>query len=162
MMVHNIESRPPVPSGRLLAVDYGSVRIGLAISDRDRLIASPLATLTRTTEARDRAFFEALVAQEAVVAIVVGLPLHLNGKEGQKAQESRKFAQWLHQVTGLPIYFTDERFTTVEAESTLWKARLTHRQRQERRDRLAAQMILQTYLELGCPAEFASTPLDAP
>jgi putative holliday junction resolvase len=145
---------------RVLGVDYGSVRIGLAVSDPDRKIAFPLTTLERRDRARDAAAFQQVVEEEAIGQIVVGLPIHLSGREGQKAIEARAFGQWLGTVTGLPIVFWDERFTTVEAESALWSAGLTHKKRKARRDRVAAQIMLQAYLDAGCPAEQTPGPLD--
>ena len=147
-------------SGRLLGVDYGSVRVGLAVSDRDRIIASPLATYTRREPDADAAYFRALVAAEGVGGLVVGLPVHLDGREGVKAQEARAYGAWLKDVTGLPVVFYDERFTTVQAESALWNAGLTHKRRKERRDRVAAQMLLQAYLDAGCPPEAPPRGLD--
>ena len=134
---------------RLLGVDYGSVRIGLAVSDPERMIASPLATYTRVNRDQDGCFFRELVEAEAIDRIIVGLPMHLDGHEGSKAAEARAFGQWLNQITGLPVVFWDERFTTVEAEEHLWSAGLTHKQRKRRRDRVAAQILLQSFLERG-------------
>src|SRR5207302_5892579 len=88
-----------------------------------------------------------LAAAEGVVGLVVGLPVHLDGREGVKAQEARAFGRWLADATGLPVTFYDERFTTVQAEAALWGAGLTHKRRKERRDRVAAQMLLQAYLD---------------
>ncbi len=147
-------------AGRLLGVDTGAVRIGLSISDPDRKIAFPLATYTRQGRERDAAYFRALVKAEGIVGLVVGLPVHLSGKEGQEATEARAFAAWLTQTTGLPARFWDERFTTVEAESALWAAGLTHKQRKARRDKVAAQMLLQAYLDAGCPADTGTGPLE--
>src|SRR5262249_38535759 len=138
---------------RLLGVDFGSVRIGLAVSDPDRKIAFPLTTYTRQDREREAAYFTHLVGQEEIGAIVVGLPIHLSGREGQKAAEARAFGQWLAETTRLPVVFADERFTTVEAESALWTAGLTHKKRKQRRDRVAAQILLQAYLDAGCPQE---------
>ncbi len=137
--------------GRLLGVDYGSVRIGLAISDADRIIASPLATYERRGAEMDAAYFRDLLQKEPIVGIVVGLPVHLSGREGAKAAEARKYGAWLQQVSGLPVNFADERFTTIEAEDALWNAGLTHKKRKGRRDRVAAQIMLQAYLDAGCP-----------
>src|SRR5262249_15022260 len=95
-----------------------------------------------------------------IVGLVLGLPVHLNGREGTKATESRKFGAWLVETTGLPVVFADERFTTVEAESALWNAGLTHRKRKERRDRVAAQIMLQAYLDAKCPGEVEIRGLD--
>jgi putative Holliday junction resolvase len=147
-------------AGRLLGVDYGTVRVGLAITDPDRKIAFPLATYHRRDATQDAAYFRQLVAEEQVGQLVVGLPIHLSGREGQKAGEARTFGRWLGETTGLPVVFFDERFTTSEAEGFLWSAGLTHRQRKARRDRVAAQILLQTYLDAGCPPEQPPRPLD--
>jgi putative Holliday junction resolvase len=141
---------PGIP---LLGVDYGSVRVGLAISDPERKIAFPLATYERQDVEMDAAFFRHLIKEEQVGQLVVGLPVHLSGHEGQKAGEARAFGRWLAELTGLPVLFWDERFTSVEAESALWAASLTHKKRKARRDRVAAQILLQSYLDAGCPAE---------
>ena len=143
---------------RILGVDYGTVRIGLAVSDPDRKIAFPLDTYTRRSKDSDAAYFRALLESEPIGQIVVGLPIHLSGREGQKAAEARTFAKWLGDVTRLPVAFADERFTTVEAESALWQAGLTHKKRKARRDKVAAQMLLQAYLDAGCP-EITPGPL---
>jgi putative Holliday junction resolvase len=145
---------------RLLGVDYGSVRIGLAVTDSERKFAFPLETYTRRDRAQDAAYFRRLVEEEAVGQIVVGLPVHLDGREGQKAVEARAFGRWFAAATGLPVVFWDERFTTVEAESMLWSAGLTHKRRKARRDQVAAQILLQTYLDAGCPGEQILGPLD--
>jgi putative Holliday junction resolvase len=145
---------------KLLGVDYGSVRIGLAVSDPDRKMAFPLATYERRGPERDTVYFRALADDEEIGQLVVGLPVHGDGREGRQAVEARAFGGWLAEVTGLPVVFYDERFTTVEAESHLWAAGLTHKQRKERRDRVAAQILLQSYLDAGCPPEPAPGPLD--
>jgi putative holliday junction resolvase len=147
-------------SGRLLGVDYGTVRIGLSISDPDRIIASPMATYERRDTAADAAFFREVVQGERVAGIVVGLPVHLDGREGTKAVEARRYGAWLAEITGLSVAYADERFTTVEAESALWNAGLTHRQRKQRRDRVAAQIMLQAYIDAKCPSETEVRGLD--
>ena len=144
---------------RILGVDYGSVRIGLAVSDPDCKIASPLDTIERRGPERDAANFCGIVERQGIGQIVVGLPLHLSGRQGQMAAEARAFGRWLGEATGLPVTFADERLTTVEAESALWDAGLTHAKRKTRRDRVAAQMLLQAYLDAGCPPEPAG-PLE--
>ena len=145
---------------RLLGVDYGTVRVGLAVTDADRIIASPLEVRERQGDERDSAFFRQLVEREQIGGIVVGLPMHTTGREGIKAAEARTFGEWLRKVTGLPIVFADERFTTAFAESALWQAGLTHKKRKARRDAVAAQMMLQGFIESGCPAQIESKPLD--
>jgi putative Holliday junction resolvase len=141
------------PRTCLLGVDYGTVRVGLAVSDPDCKLAFPLATYTRRNRAHDASYFRELVQQESIGQIIVGLPIHLDGREGAKAVEARTFGQWIGQLTGLPVVFWDERFTTVEAEAHLWSAGLTHKRRKDRRDRVAAQILLQSYLDAGCPGE---------
>jgi putative Holliday junction resolvase len=145
---------------RLLGVDYGRVRIGLAVSDPARKLASPLATHQRGSREQDAAYFHKVIADESIGGIVVGLPVHNDGHEGQAAAAAREFGGWLGELTGLPVTYWDERFTTVEAESALWEAGLTHKQRKQRRDRVAAQMLLQVYLDAGCPANPAMGPLE--
>jgi len=135
----------------MLGIDFGTVRVGYAISDPDRIIASPLETYTRRSAVEDAAHLLALIEREEVGLLVLGLPLHTDGRESQKSGEVRKYAEWLKSVTGMTVTFYDERFTTVEAESALWNAGLTHKKRKDRRDRIAAQMMLQSYIEAGCP-----------
>jgi putative holliday junction resolvase len=147
-------------NGRLLGIDYGTVRVGLAICDPDRIIASPAQTYERRNSDVDAAFFRGFVQAERVVGLVVGLPAHLDGREGTKAAEARKYGAWLGEVTGLPVVFADERFTTVEAESALWNAGLTHRKRKDRRDQVAAQIMLQAFIDAKCPAETKLRGLD--
>ena len=144
---------------KLLGVDYGTVRVGLAITDPERKFAFPLTTYQRRSRDQDADFFRELIEREEVGGLVVGLPVHTDGREGQKAAEARAFGQWLGETTGLPVVYFDERFTTAQAESALWEAGLTHRRRKERRDRVAAQILLQTYLDAGCPADEGTGPL---
>jgi putative Holliday junction resolvase len=136
---------------KVLGVDYGSVRIGLAVSDPEHKIAFPLATYERRDSQQDAEFLLRTVAAEGVERIVVGLPIHLDGHEGTKAAEVRRFGKWLEEVTSLSVVYFDERFTTAQAEQLLWDAGLSHKGRKARRDRVAAQIILQAYLDAGCP-----------
>lgn len=148
------------PRTRLLGVDFGTVRVGLAISDADRRIASPLTTYHRRDRDQDDAYFRQLVEDEGIGKLLVGLPIHLSGREGQKATEARAFGQRLAEITGLPVLFWDERFTSVEAEGFLMEAGLTSKRRKARRDRVAAQILLQSYLDAGCPDELKLGPLE--
>ncbi len=134
-------------TGRLAGIDYGSVRVGVALSDPDRIIASPYANYTRRGRAADAQFFRALVDNEQVVGFVIGLPLHTDGRESHKSREVRQYATWLREVTGRPVCFQDERFTTREAGCLLDEARLTQRQRKARLDKVAAQILLAAFLE---------------
>jgi putative holliday junction resolvase len=133
--------------GRLLGVDFGSVRVGLAICDPDRIIASPWDTLQRKTEQQDAAALNKIIQSEKIVGIVLGLPISLNGNEGPKAKETREYGDWLTQITALPITYWDERFTSALADDAMFEAGLTHKKRKEKRDRIAAQIMLQGFLD---------------
>jgi putative Holliday junction resolvase len=145
---------------RLLGIDFGTVRIGLAVSDSERRIASPLAQYRRGGRDRDALYFRQLVEREEIGSLVIGLPIHLSGREGEKANEARAFAAWLSEATGLATAFWDERFTSVEAEHSLWAAGLTNKKRKARRDQVAAQIFLQSYLDAGCPPSAVLGPLE--
>jgi putative Holliday junction resolvase len=134
---------------RIAGVDYGTVRIGIALADTAIGIASPHANYTRRSAELDAAYFRKLAEEELIGRFVVGLPVHLDGRESQKSAEARAFGQWLQQATGVPVEFFDERFTTTEADELLGTARLTKKQRQARRDKIAAQLMLSAYLEAG-------------
>jgi putative Holliday junction resolvase len=145
---------------KLLGVDYGTVRVGLAVTDPDRKLAFPLTIYRRRDPTADAVYFHQLIHNEEIGGLVIGLPLHTSGREGQKAAEARAFGRWLAETTGLPAVFFDERFTTTQAESALWSAGLTHGRRKERRDAVAAQIMLQSYLDAGCPTDEAAGPLE--
>ncbi len=139
------ESFPNV--GRIAGIDYGSVRIGVALSDPGQMIASPLDNYTRQDESCDAEFFGQLVRDEELVGFVVGLPIHSSGDESEKSQEARRFGQWLQNLTGLPIRFYDERYSTAMADQYMAQADTKKKARKKRRDMLAAQVILAAYLE---------------
>jgi len=134
---------------RIAGIDYGTVRIGIALADREISIATPLANYNRRSKELDAAYFRKLAGEEQIARFVVGLPVHLDGRESQKSRESRDFGEWLAQATGVPVEFFDERFTTSEADELLGAVKFTKRQRQARRDQLAAQIMLTAYLESG-------------
>lgn len=135
--------------GRVVGIDFGTVRIGVAISDPDRILSSPYETYVRKNADADALYFQRLVQEEHVVQFVVGLPIHLSGDESEKSREAVAFAQWLTQTTGVAIDFVDERFSSVEAERLLRSAKMTNKKTKARRDKIAAQIILATYLESG-------------
>jgi putative holliday junction resolvase len=137
----------PQNPGRVAGIDYGTVRIGIAISNPERTIASPLENYTRRGLDQDAERFRRLVADERVVLFVVGLPTHLDGRESPKSIEAREFGRWLGETTGVPVGFFDERFTSVEAEQSLLAADMTRKRRKQRLDMLAAQIMLAAYLE---------------
>jgi putative Holliday junction resolvase len=133
--------------GRIVGIDYGTVRIGIALADATGTIASPYENYVRRGEDQDRQRFERLAKEEQIVRFVVGLPVHLDGRESQKSSEARQFGSWLTEATGVPVEFFDERFTTLEAERHLSGAQLSKKKRKARLDKLAAQIMLSAYLE---------------
>jgi len=135
--------------GRIAGIDYGTVRLGIALSDARRTIASPYENYTRRSPVADADRLRRLVAEEGITLFVVGLPVHLHGGESQKSREARQFGLWLKEATGVPVEMFDERFTTAEAEQFLGAAELTKKQRKARLDKLAAQIMLAAYLESG-------------
>lgn len=137
----------PFSPGRLAGIDFGTVRVGIAVTDARRTLASPYEIYQRRDAASDARYFRSLAEQEKIVAFVVGLPVHLDGRESQKSLEARHFGQWLAETTGRSVVYFDERFTTAEADQFLGAARLTKKQRTARRDKLAAQIMLSAYLE---------------
>jgi len=148
------------PPGRVAGIDFGTVRIGVAITDPRRTLASPLESYTRRDRQQDAAYFRRLAAQEELTLFVVGLPVHLDGRESRKSTEAREFGQWLGEVTGVPVVYFDERFSTVEAEQFLAQGQLTSKRRKQRVDMLAAQVMLSAYLESGSQGQSAPGSLD--
>lgn len=142
---------PPVSEvpaiGRLLGVDYGTKRLGFAVCNAEQTIASPVENYTRQTLVIDAKCVQRLVSEYRIVGLVVGLPVHLSGQDSQKSRESRAFGEWLRQITHLPVAFTDERYSSSFAEEHLMSFSFTKKKRKARLDMLAAQVILQGFLE---------------
>ena len=144
------------PPGRVAGVDYGTVRIGIAISDANRKFAGPYENYTRRNDKLDAERFRQLAVQERVALFVVGLPIHCDGGESQKSVEAREFGEWLHKETGVEVRYFDERFTSRHAERILMEANLTKKQRKKRLDKLAAQIMLSAFLESDGQSEEAA------
>lgn len=135
------------PSGRILAVDYGRRRIGLAVSDALGLVARPLATLERTNRRDDLRRLREIIRQHDIRRIVVGYPLHLDGTAGEMASEAARFAARIEKQLGVPVELVDERLSSWEAEQMLAAGRAAPRKRAAERDQVAAAVILRDYLE---------------
>lgn len=135
------------PSGKLMGLDLGTKTIGVAISDAMRYSASPIETIKRAKFTVDAERLLALIAQNTVAGIVIGLPLNMDGSEGPRAQSTRAFARNLAQKTDLPIVFWDERLSTMAVTRTMLEADLSRTRRAEVVDKLAASYILQGALE---------------
>jgi putative Holliday junction resolvase len=132
----------------VLGIDLGSRRIGLAISDPEGRVALPAGTLESRGRAADLAAIRSIAVERGVRRVVVGLPLHMNGRAGPEAQAARDFAEALGRELGLPVEMLDERWTTREAERTLRETGDSgRRKRRGAADTLAATLLLSTFLE---------------
>lgn len=136
---------------RILGLDFGLRRVGAALSDSRGQIASPLEVYERRGPKLDAKHYRELVEEEGIDRIVVGLPLHTDGSESELSEQARAWGLWLAEASGCPVLFHDERYTTVLAEEMMRASGLKARDRQARRDMLAAQVLLQSYLDAGCP-----------
>ena len=144
--------------GRILGLDFGLRRVGGSISDPWRTIASPLEVYERGSVDQDARHYRELVREHEVERIVVGLPVHTSGREGELAARARDWGGWLASITGLPVAYADERYTSVEADHLMIESGLKRKRRRGLRDKLAAQILLQGFLDAGCP-ENAAPPL---
>ncbi|RUT32932.1 Holliday junction resolvase RuvX [Arsenicitalea aurantiaca] len=135
------------PSGKLLGLDLGTKTIGVAVSDAMRYSATPLTTIKRQKFTQDAEALLTLCTQNAVVGIVLGLPLNMDGSEGPRAQSTRAFARNFSGKTALPIVFWDERLSTSAVTRMLIEADTRRDKRAEVVDKLAASYILQGALE---------------
>lgn len=134
--------------GRLLGFDYGSKRIGVALSDPLGITAQAHPAIRREGDRKDVALIAEMAGRLEVSGFVFGLPLHEDGNEGKMAGMVRRFADKLHEATGLPVEMWDERFTTAQAERTLIDAGVRREKRREVRDSMSAVFILQGVLDL--------------
>ncbi len=132
---------------RVLAVDYGARRIGLALSDPTGTATEPLANVQRRGDDQAARDVAAVARARGASAIVVGLPLRMDGTEGPQAEAARRFADRLRRYTGLPVYLWDERLTTVQVERMLAAGGLRHERRKAVRDGLSAALLLRSFLE---------------
>ena len=134
-------------SGKLLGLDLGTKTIGVAVADGMRYSATPLETIKRTKFTQDAERLIQLVAENAAVGIVIGLPLNMDGSEGPRVQSTRAFARNLAPKIGIPIVFWDERLSTSAVTRTLIEADIRRDKRAQVVDKLAASYILQGALD---------------
>jgi len=144
-----IEDLPPLLTreARLLGLDVGTKTIGMALSDVTRSVATPYHTVRRTKFTEDAVVIEAAIEEHDVGAVVIGLPLNLDGSEGPRAQSTRAFARNLAARIAVPILFWDERLSTAAVERHLIEADASRKRRAEVIDRMAAAYILQGALD---------------
>ncbi len=134
--------------GSIVGIDYGRKRIGLAIADTESRIATPLTTIAgRNDVTRDARIVSD--ASQAVEVYVVGLPMNMDGTDSEQTRLTRRFASELGRLSGRPVHFQDERLSTYAASELLSEAGVSRRRRKELTDRIAAQQILQAWLDPG-------------
>jgi len=141
------------PEGRVLGIDFGTVRIGVAICDPGQSIASPLETRQVTSREKDAQWFRSQAETESAVGFVVGLPVHMSGDPSQKSREAVAFGVWLRETTGLPVAWIDERYSTAMAKEICAQLGLKGDKRKKHLDRIAAQVILSAWIENGRSGE---------
>lgn len=134
-------------TGRVMGVDYGDVRTGIALSDEGRFLASGLATLRENGMLKTADRVAAIAAERGATLIVVGLPRNMDGSEGGRAEVIRAFVGYLAERTEIPIDLWDERLSTVQAHRILSESAVGGRRRKAVVDTLAAEIILQSYLD---------------
>ncbi len=141
------------PAGRVLALDLGKRRIGMAISDPLGVTAQGLETFVRTNMREDLERLAELIRRREVGLILMGLPIHMSGREGRQAEWARDFGRRIQARTGLAVEFWDERLTTLEAERVLRESGISMAKRARAVDRLAAVILLGSYLSWRALAE---------
>jgi putative Holliday junction resolvase len=136
-------------AGRILALDLGKKRIGLALSDELGITAQGLDTLEREGRRDDIETLRKLTVEKNVRLLLIGDPLHMSGEQSRQGAYTREFAKELEYKTGIPVEFRDERWTSREAERTLRGSGIAHGERKPAIDRLSAVILLQSYLDSG-------------
>ena len=134
--------------GRILGVDYGESRIGLALSDDTKTIAFPFKTINNKNINYLLDFFRKLSSEERIESIVIGLPLGMNGKDTSQTKKVRIFSISI-EILGLPIFLQDERLTSVSAKKSLIKQNIKTGHNKEKIDEIAASILLQHFLDLN-------------
>lgn len=131
---------------KIMALDYGEVRIGVAMTDLMRLIASPFETYVRKDLNADISHICSLIRDNSVKTVVVGLPLNMDGTEGDRAQKTREFVDLLKTQTNVDFVFQDERLSSVSAEEILLEGGMKRKDRKQNIDKVAAAIILESFL----------------
>jgi putative Holliday junction resolvase len=142
-----VEDQKNTVKGRILALDLGKKRIGLALSDPFGITAQGLPTLERTNLRQDMAALAALVAEREVTLLLMGNPIHMSGHEGRQAAYVHEFAERLAALTGVALKYWDERLTTVEAHRVLRSSGIGIEKRARAIDKLSAMILLESYLD---------------
>jgi len=149
MNIYNdVENLEALPEGRILGIDYGSKRIGLAMSDPSQFLASTLETLPNDKQTMHR--LKMLIEEHAVQLVVVGKPLHMNGTAGESAEKAAKLAEKVSQISRVPVVMWDERWTTKSAENLYRQTGRSASRQRNKIDQVAAAYLLQSFLDRLC------------
>ncbi|PID27768.1 MAG: Holliday junction resolvase RuvX [Candidatus Cloacimonadota bacterium] len=132
---------------RLLGIDFGTVRIGLALSDPLKIISKPFKTLPNENIEQVTASLKKIIKEESVGEIILGLPVNLDGDDTQKTKEVRIFKEQLEKEINIPIHFQDERYTSSDAHTVIKKMKMTPQEGRKIIDQIAASFILRNYME---------------
>lgn len=132
---------------RILGVDYGDARIGIALSDELEILASPLQTYKSQSMRKDIDYVASIAKEHGCGKIVLGLPLNMNGTEGTRVEKTRAFGKVLEKVAEIPVVYKDERLTTVQVERVFDMGNVRKDKRKQIVDKTAAVLILQSYLD---------------
>jgi len=132
---------------RILGIDYGDSRIGLAVSDSLGITAQPLESYRVKSDKENTEYFKRLLEKFGIEEIVLGFPLRMNGTPGTRAQKTQAFALWLEKKFRLPVVLWDERLTTKQALRILSHQKIDRKVKKQKKDQISAVIILSTYLE---------------
>lgn len=132
---------------RVLGIDFGDKRIGLAVSDKLNVTAQGISTYEVRNVKTNRKFFQELVSKYEIEEIVIGLPLRMDGSEGTQAEKTKEFARWLEKNLKLPVSFWDERLTTQQASKIIRQQKVKRKTKKSLTDQISAVIILSSYLE---------------
>ena len=133
--------------GALFGIDFGTRRIGVAICNPEQTMSMPLENYTLRRPDLDAVWLRQLARGYGVRGLVIGLPVHMSGDEGEKAKQAREFGQWAADATGLPVTWWDERYSSSVADMRMDQSGVSKKRRKGKRDQLAAQVILQSFLD---------------
>lgn len=134
-------------AGRILGIDPGRVRVGLAVSDPTRMLAQGIDTLVSKGRKQDLEAFARIVEEREITEVVVGCPRNLDGTSGEMTVYAERLAEELRERIGLPVHLWDERLSSAQAERALIEGEVRREDRKGRRDQVAATLILQGYLD---------------
>jgi putative Holliday junction resolvase len=132
---------------RLLGIDFGDKRIGLAVSDKLQFTAQGLGQYQVKNKKKDKIFFQDLASKYDIEEVIIGFPLRMDGTEGTRADKTKEFGRWLEKILNLPITFWDERLTTQQASRILNQQKIKKKSRKDLKDQISAVIILASYME---------------